>query len=489
MKDQIASPIQEKETAEPEMGGAISKQTGGASLPPPPFQLNAQPVQLQAAPGGVIQRSPLSDELEQLWAQGKGPFFDRLRALDATQRADADLVTYVNTLTGDDQWLALRILEHGPEPMWPAGDLATGRQHAEDGNWASQNDSVTASVGTTESGAPINAWYFPGQTDRRALVIAGVHGSERQGIEVAERIRNDIEASTTAPYFTVIVVPCLFPDSAARGSFGRRETRVDGQSTLSNRNFPSGGQTLEQSRNASGTPEDAEGNTIALENQALMALMERFSPERIISIHGTQNPELAGVSVDPLASQEAEDRALALRTAQETVSNFDTALTGAGENLQNVHDGIAGRFSRGEIQGEIQDRMNTGELSGRSSNRMSPSERDLVDDTSIVAGNHLFLGAGNASTGWGGSNRGGISLGGYGPARGMSIYTVEPGVNRNSADFAAGNDRGDQLNGVQRQMELQAYADAVRTVMLGPDPAPAQPATAPTSPATVPANP
>ncbi len=62
---------------------------------------------------------------------------------------------------------------------------------------------------------------------------------------------------------------------------------------------------------------------------------------------------------------------------------------------------------------------------------------------------------------------GGTSLGGYASERGMSIFTVEPPVNRNIGDYAAGdNTAGDELTQTDRQTELQAYADAVRTVLL-----------------------
>ena len=66
----------------------------------------------------TIQRSPLSDELEQIWTvEGKGAFFDRLRTLD---QSDIDLVDWVNrNLTGDDLWLATNIMNHGPEANWP----------------------------------------------------------------------------------------------------------------------------------------------------------------------------------------------------------------------------------------------------------------------------------------------------------------------------------------------------------------------------------
>ena len=49
----------------------------------------------------------------------------------------------------------------------------------------------------------------------------------------------------------------------------------------------------------------------------------------------------------------------------------------------------------------------------------------------------------------------------------MSIFTVEPPVNRNIADYGRGGSRaGDRLSQADRRTELQAYADAVRTVLL-----------------------
>jgi hypothetical protein len=69
---------------------------------------------------------------------------------------------------------------------------------------------------------------------------------------------------------------------------------------------------------------------------------------------------------------------------------------------------------------------------------------------------------------WAGSTPGGISLGGYAAARGMSVFTVEPPVNRNIADYGPGGNRaGDKVTQAGRTVELQAYADAVRTVLLG----------------------
>jgi len=54
---------------------------------------------------------------------------------------------------------------------------------------------------------PIEAHFIQGRTSRRALVIAGVHGSERQGIDVARMLLSDL--SKTQPLYTVILVPSI----------------------------------------------------------------------------------------------------------------------------------------------------------------------------------------------------------------------------------------------------------------------------------------
>ena len=76
--------------------------------------------------------------------------------------------------------------------------------------------------------------------------------------------------------------------------------------------------------------------------------------------------------------------------------------------------------------------------------------------------------SGKVDTGhWGGEVPVGISLGDYASARGTSIFTVEPPVNRNIADYGkGGNKAGEKVNQADRTTELQAYADAVRTVLL-----------------------
>ena len=120
-------------------------------------------------------------------------------------------------------------------------------------------------------------------------MIGGVHGTERQGVQVARLLEKDLAA--TPSDFSVLLVPVLFPDNAASGA--ARHPRGD-RTKPTNRNFPDPGKDL-----AASGGKDATGRDILPENQLLMQLMERFKPERIISLHGTQHPEKAGVFYDP----------------------------------------------------------------------------------------------------------------------------------------------------------------------------------------------
>ncbi|MBO9660619.1 MAG: hypothetical protein J7527_17490, partial [Chitinophagaceae bacterium] len=70
-------------------------------------------------------------------------------------------------------------------------------------------------LGKTRLGLSVNAWYFPGRSDKRALVIGGVHGSELSSIEVAQALVEKLMSAEEKPYYSVIVIPALFPDNAA----------------------------------------------------------------------------------------------------------------------------------------------------------------------------------------------------------------------------------------------------------------------------------
>src|SRR4029079_13327035 len=106
------------------------------------------------------------------------------------------------------------------------------------------------------------------------------------------------------PVFTTIVVPSLFPDNALLSGDAAREG-----GTPTNRNFPPPSQDLAGAKAAGGGKAvDEQKRPILPENLLLIELMERFHPERILSIHGTQAHRAAGVFYDRRAPSEEEDR-------------------------------------------------------------------------------------------------------------------------------------------------------------------------------------
>ena len=165
----------------------------------------------------------------------------------------------------------------------------------------------------------IRAYYFPGTTNRNAMIVGGVHGSERAGVQVVELILDMLRTPdpTTGrprrPAFNVVVVPELFPANVAAG---RR--RTPGQKDP-NRQMPARGEVVGARRGPQGRPLSAIGEPIEPENLVLLDLVDTFKPERIAMVHGVASGRLAGVSTDPRPGQEATDDELAFAMAQEAV--------------------------------------------------------------------------------------------------------------------------------------------------------------------------
>ncbi|NBC33716.1 MAG: hypothetical protein GVY13_13665 [Alphaproteobacteria bacterium] len=146
-------------------------------------------------------------------------------------------------------------------------------------------------LGESEAGTPILGYGFAGCGEDRVLVIAGVHGSERSGVEVAERLAGLLQTGYR-PVPHTVVVPALFPDNVAQGL---RQGEVP-----TNRNFPRPGESLEGARRRGrGTPVDSLGLALLPENVILVDLVERFRPVTLISVHATVYPERAGIFADP----------------------------------------------------------------------------------------------------------------------------------------------------------------------------------------------
>ena len=376
-----------------QQGGTRARPRGLAPVAGPEESAAARgSVRPGAVAAGTIQRSALSDKV-----RARAGLFPTLTSVLAA-------------VSGDD------VLVSDPDLDQAISDLLGGR--AEDIALAQQVRS--RELGTTKGWAgptgkgstkprSITARYVAGRTDRRALVIAGVHGTEVQGVEVAEQLIADLTAPGNQPEMSAIIVPDLFPDDAAYRS-------REGPGAHPNRNFPDPAKGL---AGAGSPPKDALGKDIRTENVLLLQLIDRFKPERIISIHGTWDPAMAGVSYDPRAPAVPGDRdeRLALDAADlidARASKGAAALPGRG---RLKHASVAGNFT----------------------------------GTATTA-NYAH---------WKGAMEPGVSLGGYASKRGISIFTVEPPDNNKIDEFRKGAARS------AREVEIKAYAEAVRTILLG----------------------
>lgn len=265
----------------------------------------------------TIQRSPLSDDVKKTWTSNgnKGEVFNILRVKSPTQ--DPDVISYINsifTADTDDFWLANTIIKYGPEPLWPNDAFAERNKRSTDHKWAPEAGNIGASMGKDKK---IQAYYFPGTSNRRALIIGGVHGTEKAGVEVVYKLLDYMRGpDARMPYFTVIIVPELFPDNVKSN---KRSTDPDHDP---NRQFPEVGKDAAPGKDQS-CKVDTNNSCIEDGNLVLMDLIDRFQPERVASVHGHREMSAkemkkqggAGITTDPRPGMEKEDDALAAAMA------------------------------------------------------------------------------------------------------------------------------------------------------------------------------
>lgn len=160
-----------------------------------------------------------------------------------------------------------------------------------------RNVAGRATLGYSNKGRMIEAWYFPGSSDKRAIVIGGVHGSELSSIAVATQLIEHLQQKQG--YYSVIVIPCLFPDNAEAakndvGSISNTGRYTHSQAADPNRQMPSPGKAY-----LPHWPKDHLGREIEKENQLLLELIAAFKPERIANLHAIRDEAQAGIYADP----------------------------------------------------------------------------------------------------------------------------------------------------------------------------------------------
>jgi len=162
------------------------------------------------------------------------------------------------------------------------------------------NTAAKTVLGLSEKSRAIEAYYFPGSSDKRALIIGGVHGSELSSIEVARSLIEALE-NGEEPYYNVIIIPVLFPDNAVLAqskpafigssmNYGRYTNNI---SADPNRQMPSPGKAFDT------IAKDHLGREIETENKLLLELIRTYCPQRIVSIHAIRDISKAGIYADP----------------------------------------------------------------------------------------------------------------------------------------------------------------------------------------------
>ncbi len=297
------------------------------------------------------------------------------------------------------------------------------------------------SLGTSKLEREIGAWYFPGASDQRALIIAGVHGSELSSVEVAYALLNELFKGSQ-PYYSVIIVPTLFPDNAIKaltqpaviGSVDNIGRYTYAGAVDPNRQMPSPGKAFDESK-----PLDHIGREIEKENQLLLKLIQEFKPHRLANLHAIRNPNFGGVYADPrtdhlgAALGFSSDSSLAVLMAKAINMKGGNV---AGNNLKKKPTALYYKDPKPAQPGEYQQRNMTG--AKLNANRGSGVSLGTWGSTAVVHEENPSL------------NR---------PA--MRILTIEyPGCKR-PADYKKPNER------MFQEKQVLAYAAAIKEYFLG----------------------
>jgi hypothetical protein len=168
-------------------------------------------------------------------------------------------------------------------------------------NFFNTTSATVSMLGTSKKGQSIEAYFFPGRTKKRALIIGGMHGSELSSIEIARELIRSLQKENYSEY-EAIVIPCLFPDNAQTaldspsliGSIYNIGRYTENAGVDPNRQMPSLGKSFDPL-----VAKDHLGRSIENENQLLLQLISSYHPDRIINIHAIRNTAKAGVYADP----------------------------------------------------------------------------------------------------------------------------------------------------------------------------------------------
>lgn len=132
-----------------------------------------------------------------------------------------------------------------------------------------------AVFGHSVQNRPLRAFVL-GRGRNVTMILGGFHGNERSGPGVVERLRADLQRHPDQwPGCKVVLVPYANPDGWEAG------TRVNARRVDINRNFPgTWAPGVHGTRHDPGPSAASEPET-----RAIMALVGRYSPAKVVSIH------------------------------------------------------------------------------------------------------------------------------------------------------------------------------------------------------------
>ncbi len=191
--------------------------------------------------------------------------------------------------------------------------IRTERSYAALEDCLKNKQRAKAVLGFTRQNRPVEVYYFPGTSNKRALIIGGMHGSELSSIELAMNIVQRL-ANGSRSYYDVLIIPSLFPDNAAAAQINRGTKKAvnagrytTGSSADPNRQMPELGKEFSEA-----APFDYNGRMIEKENQYLLQLIQEYKPCRIANLHAIRDVAKAGIYADPRT--DCKGRALGFET-------------------------------------------------------------------------------------------------------------------------------------------------------------------------------
>ncbi|QJR21895.1 hypothetical protein BREVNS_1145 [Brevinematales bacterium NS] len=131
-------------------------------------------------------------------------------------------------------------------------------------------------VGKSVRGRKIEAFVY-GRGNETILFVGGIHGDERQGVEILNRFRTMIKKTPSVlKEVRVVIVPKANPDGVRRG------TRQNARGVDINRNFPTKGFTTNYQKRVYYPGKFAASEP---ETKVLMKLIQRYKPSLVVTLH------------------------------------------------------------------------------------------------------------------------------------------------------------------------------------------------------------